>query len=100
MKKIFVTTILLFLFNNSSIANEWKIQNKWKISCGLTDKEALVINGKPKKSYNKNSFKVDSAVFKLDKGEIGKCKPDKKVFFKCGTSASSIPFNPNLRASK
>ena len=78
MKKIFVTTILLFLFNNSSIANEWKIQNKWKISCGLTDKEALVINGKPKKSYNKNSFKVKSAVFKLDKGEIGKCKSDKK----------------------
>ena len=78
MKKLFITTILFFLFNNFSIADEWKIQNKWKISCGLTDKEALVINGKPKNSYNKNSFKVDSAVFKLDKGEIGKCKPDKK----------------------
>ena len=59
-------------------AEEWKILNKWKISCGLTDKEALVINGKPKKTYNKNSFKVESAVFKLDMGEIGKCKPDKK----------------------
>ena len=78
MKKLFVTTILFFLFNNFSIADEWKIQNKWKISCGLTDKEALVINGKPKKSFNKNSFKVDSVVFKLDKGEIGKCKTDKK----------------------
>ena len=78
MKKIFVITILFFLLNNFSIADEWKIQNKWKISCGLTDKEALVINGKPKKSYNKNSFKVNSAVFKLDKGEIGKCKTDKK----------------------
>ena len=78
MKKIFVTTFLFFLFNNFSIADEWKIQNKWKISCGLTDKEALVINGKPKKSFNKNSFKVDSAVFKLDRGEIGKCKTDKK----------------------
>ncbi len=78
MKKLFLTTILFFLFNNFSIADEWKIQNKWKISCGLTDKEALVINGKPKKSYNKNSFKVKRAVFKLDKGEIGKCKSDKK----------------------
>ncbi len=45
MKKLFVTTILFFLFNNFSIADEWKIQNKWKISCGLTDREALVING-------------------------------------------------------
>ena len=78
MKKISVTIFLFFLFINFSIADEWKIQNKWKISCGLTDKEALVINGKPKKSFNKNSFKVDSAVFKLDKGEIGKCKTDKK----------------------
>ncbi len=78
MKKLFLTTILFFLFNNFSIADEWKIQNKWKISCGLTDKEALVINGKPKKNYNKNSFKVKSAVFKLDKGKIGKCKSDKK----------------------
>ena len=78
MKKILIITILILSFCLTAHANEWKIQNKWKISCGLTDKEALVINGKPKKSFNKNSFKVNSAVFKLDKGEIGKCKPDKK----------------------
>ena len=78
MKKISTIIITLLLIPSISYANEWKFQNKWKISCGLTDKEALVINGKPKKSYNKNSFKVNSAVFKLDKGEIGKCKPDKK----------------------
>ena len=78
MKKISTIIITLLLIPSISYANEWKFQNKCKISCGLTDKEALVINGKPKKSYNKNSFKVNSAVFKLDKGEIGKCKPDKK----------------------
>ena len=78
MKKIFIISFIFFLLNSFSNADQWNIQNKWKISCGLTDKEALVINGKPKKSYNKNSFKVNSAVFKLDKGEIGKCKPDKK----------------------
>ena len=49
MKKIFIFTFLFFLLNSISNANEWEIQNKWKISCGLTDKESLVINGKPKK---------------------------------------------------
>ena len=78
MKKIISTIIVFFSIYTLANADEWKKQNKWKISCGLTDKEALVINGKPKKNYNKNSFKVNSAVFKLDKGEIGKCKSDKK----------------------
>ena len=54
MKKIILSFVAIFLISNPSFASEWKIQNKWKISCGLTDKEALVINGKPKKSYNKN----------------------------------------------
>ena len=31
------------------------LKNKWKISCGLVDKEALVVNGKPKKSFNNGS---------------------------------------------
>ena len=31
---------------------------------------------------------------------IKKCKPEKNVLFRCGTSASSIPLRPNLRASK
>ena len=78
MKKILIIIIAPLMIFNVVNAEEWKILNKWKISCGLTDKEALVINGKPKKTYNKNSFKVESAVFKLDMGEIGKCKPDKK----------------------
>ncbi len=78
MKKILTIIIAPLMIFNVVNAEEWKILNKWKISCGLTDKEALVINGKPKKTYNKNSFKVESAVFKLDMGEIGKCKPDKK----------------------
>ena len=70
MKKIISTIVVFFSIYTLANADEWKTQNKWKISCGLTDKEALVINGKPKKNYNKNSFKVNSAVFKLDKGEI------------------------------
>ena len=78
MKK-FLTIIFFILFTSTyAAADKWKVQNKWKISCGLVDKEALIVNGKPKKSFNKNEFKVDSVTFKLDKGEIGKCKPDKK----------------------
>ena len=57
MKKIISTIIVFFSIYTLANADEWKTQNKWKISCGLTDKEALVINGKPKKNYNKNSFK-------------------------------------------
>ena len=58
-----------FCFLNSN-ADEWKVKNKWKISCGIVDKESLVINGKPKTKYNKNEFKLESVVFKLDKGDI------------------------------
>ena len=45
MKKIISTIVVFF----SIYTYEWKTQNKWKISCGLTDKEALVINGDQKK---------------------------------------------------
>ena len=78
MKKFFLFFFIFFMFQNFSFSDEWKTKNKWKISCGLVNKEALVINGKPKKSYSKREFKVESAIFKLDKGDIGKCKPDKK----------------------
>ncbi|WP_075502225.1 heparin lyase I family protein [Candidatus Pelagibacter communis] len=78
MKKFLLIIFFIFFGSLHVIADEWKIQNKWKISCGLVDKEALAVNGKPKKSFNKREFKVDSVVFKLDKGEVGKCKTDKK----------------------
>jgi hypothetical protein len=78
MKKLFLYIFLIIFSNNFSYSEEWKIQNKWKISCGLVDKEALVVNGEPIKRYSKKEFKVKSVIFKLDKGEIGKCKPDKK----------------------
>ena len=78
MKKFIFLTLFFILYSFNTFAEEWKIKNKWKISCGLTDKEALVINGKPKKTYNKNSFEVNNVVFKLDMGDVGKCKADKK----------------------
>ena len=49
MKKIISIIVVFFSIYTLANADEWKTQNKWKISCGLTDKEALVINGKPKK---------------------------------------------------
>jgi len=78
MKKISIVILFIFFTFFHVVANELKVKNKWKISCGLVDKEALVVNGKPKKSFNKSEFKVQNVVFKLDKGEVGKCKPDKK----------------------
>ena len=52
MKKLFVVIFLVFFSFNHGYSDDWKIKNKWKISCGIVDKEALVVNGKPKKSYN------------------------------------------------
>ena len=66
------------LWCNFGNSDEWKTKNKWKVSCGIVDKESLVVNGKAKTSYNKNEFKLESVVFKLDKGEVGKCPTDKK----------------------
>ena len=71
MRFLFTFFFIIFMFQSVSFSQEWRIKNKWKISCGLVNKEALVINGKPKKTYSKNEFKVDSAIFKLNKGDIG-----------------------------
>ena len=78
MKNILYFLFLSFFLNFQSFASEWKVKNKWKISCGIADKESLVINGKPKTRYNKNEFKLESVVFKLDKGDVGSCPTDKK----------------------
>ena len=63
MRFLFTFFFIIFMFQSVSFSQEWRIKNKWKISCGLVNKEALVINGKPKKTYSKNEFKVDSAIF-------------------------------------
>ena len=78
MKKLLGIIVLGLLLSVNSFAADWKIKNKWKVSCGIVDKEALVVNGKAKKNYNKNEFKIETVTFKLDKGDIGKCKNDKK----------------------
>ena len=58
MKKLFLYIFLIIFSNNFSYSEEWKIQNKWKISCGLVDKEALVVNGELIKRYSKKEFDV------------------------------------------
>ena len=78
MKKLLGIIVLGLLLSCNSFASDWKVKNKWKISCGIVDKESLVINGKPKTKYNKKEFKLESVVFKLDKGDIGSCPTDKK----------------------
>ena len=79
MKKLLGIVVLSFLICNVGFVADWKIKNKWKISCGIADKESLVINGKPKTNYNKkNEFKLESVIFKLDKGDVGSCPTDKK----------------------
>ena len=79
MKKILGILVLGFLFSVNSFAADWKVKNKWKISCGIVDKESLVINGKPKTRFvKKKEFKLESVIFKLDKGDIGSCPTDKK----------------------
>jgi len=79
MKKLLVIIFFGFLLSSNSYASEWKIKNKWKVSCGIVDKESLVINGKPKTKFTKKQeFKLESVKFKLDKGDIGSCSTDKK----------------------
>ncbi len=75
MKKVLLVILSFFLFFSVQ-AKEWKNKNKWKISCGVVDKESLIVNGKSKK-YSKNEFKLVDVVFKLDKGEVGSCPTDK-----------------------
>ena len=82
MKKLFIIVSFIFLSSNFAFSDDWKIKNKWKVSCGIADKESLVVNGKPKKNYNKKEFKLESVVFKLDKGDIGSCPTDKKPAYK------------------
>ena len=55
MKKVLLIILSFFIFFSVQ-ANEWKNKNKWKISCGVVDKESLIVNGKSKR-YSKNEFK-------------------------------------------
>ena len=82
MKKVIFSICFFLLLITNVKASDWKVKNKWKISCGIVDKESLVINGKPKTRYNKNEFKLESVVFKLDKGDVGSCPTDKKPVYK------------------
>ena len=82
MRNILILIYLSFFCFLNVNADEWKVKNKWKISCGIVDKESLVVNGKPKTRYNKNEFKLESVVFKLDKGDVGSCPTDKKPAYK------------------
>ena len=82
MKKILVIIFFCLSLINHAQADNWKVKNKWKVSCGIVDKDSLVVNGKPKISYNKNEFKLESVIFKLNKGDIGSCPTDKKPAYK------------------
>ena len=90
MKKILSILLLYFLLISSLIAADWEIKNKWKVSCGIVDNESLVVNGKPKTKFINDSnivqsqknkeFEVKNAFFKLDQGDVGTCKTDKRFF--------------------
>ena len=82
MKKIIILISLYFFYFSPVHSEEWKIKNKWKVSCGIVDEESLVVNGKPIKKFNKKEFKLENVVFKLDKGDIGSCPTDKKPAYK------------------
>ena len=59
MKKLLGIVVLGLLLSANSFAADWKVKNKWKISCGIVDKESLVVNGKPKTRFVKNEFTTD-----------------------------------------
>ena len=82
MKKIIILLSFYFFYFSLAHSEEWKIKNKWKVSCGIVDEESLVVNGKPIKKFNKKEFKLENVVFKLDKGDIGSCPTDKKPAYK------------------
>ena len=83
MKKLLGIVVLGLLLSANSFAADWKVKNKWKISCGIVDKESLVVNGRPKTKFvKKKEFKLESVVFKLDKGDVGSCPTDKKPVYK------------------
>ena len=82
MKKIIILLNLFFFYFSQGYSEEWKTKNKWKVSCGIVDKESLVVNGKPITKFSKKEFKLENVVFKLDKGDIGSCPTDKKPAYK------------------
>ena len=53
MKKIIILISLYFFYFSPLHSEEWKIKNKWKVSCGIVDEESLVVNGKPIIKFNK-----------------------------------------------
>ena len=44
MKQILIFIVLVFFSFNNGYSDDWKVKNKWKISCGVVDKEALIVN--------------------------------------------------------
>ena len=80
--KIIIIFLTFFIYFTQANSDEWEIKNKWKVSCGIVDKESLVVNGKPITKFNKKEFKLESVIFKLDKGDIGSCPTDKKPAYK------------------
>ncbi len=80
--KIIIIFLTFFIYFTQANSDEWEIKNKWKVSCGIVDKESLVVNGKPITKFNKKEFKLESVIFKLDKGDIGSCPTDKKPTYK------------------
>ena len=68
MKKIATVLIISLLYCNSSFAVDWKVKNKWKVSCGIADKESLIVNGvwikKNKTNVEMNFFiNLDMGIF-------------------------------------
>ena len=59
--------MFIILFNNFSYSEEWQIINEWKISCGVVDKESLIVNSKPKKNIIRKNFKLIVLFLKLIK---------------------------------
>jgi hypothetical protein len=50
MKFFLGILVLSLMLSGNAYAADWKVKNKWKISCGIVDKESLVVNGKPNKN--------------------------------------------------
>ncbi len=41
MKKILVIIFFCLSLINHAQADNWKVKNKWKVSCGIVDKDSL-----------------------------------------------------------
>ena len=97
VRNILALICLSFICNISSAADEWKIKNKWKVSCGIVDNESLVVNGKPKTRYSKNEFKLEKVKDKyLIKGYndpyIDSTPSDCSSDLKSGKCLSMLPY--------